>query len=926
MAARAVTELLREWFRPSGAASRRVASIVRANVVPNTTQALTRRTGRADFRGTDDEQWFNLQAAAGLYDPRFEHDSCGVSFVANIKGAASHELVLTGLRALTNLAHRGATGAEADTGDGAGILTQIPDRFLRGVFADQGIELPPPGRYAVGTAFLPTDADAVDKAKAAIEDIVVEQGLAVVGWRDVPIVPACLGATARAAMPSFQQLVVTDADSGRASAGIELDRLVLRRPQARRARAGAGPGDLLPVPVGAHPRVQGDVHHAPARRVLPRPRRRALRERHRAGAQPLLDQHLPVVAARPPVPLRRPQRRDQHGAGQRELDARPRGDARQSAPRRARAGVPDLHAGRVRHRPLRRGARAARPRRAPAAPRRADDDPPGVGERRHHGPGGAGVLPLPRRADGAVGRAGERRLHRRHRDRRRARPQRPAPEPLLGHRRRHRGDGVGGGRDRRRPGPRGAQGPAPARADVPHRHRRRAHRRRRRDQAGAGRRAPLRRVARRGSRRVRRAARPRAPGVQPRQRAAPPAAVRLHPRRAQDHRRPDGAVGGRAARLDGHRHAARRAVGSSAPAVRLLRPAVRPGHQPAARRDPRGDRHVGGVDGRPGGEPAAGGPGELPPARPAVPDHRQRRVGQDRPRQQRRRLPRAAGPPGEGSVPRRRRRPGARAGAHGDLRRGVGGHRGRRSRDRALGPQQRPRRGADPVVAADRGRAPPPRAHEAAHDGRPDRRVRRRTRGAPHGAADRLRRRGGQPVPGVRVDRGHGRRRRRPRGQRPGRDRPREGGSQLHQGVRQGRAQGDVEDGRVDGGELHRRPDLRGDRARRRARRPVLHRHGQPSRRHRARAGRPRGGGPPRHRPPEAPRGARPPPSGTGRRVPVASRGRAPPVQPDDGVQAAARHAGQALRHLQGVLGRRQRPVEAAGHAARPVRAEGRRA
>ncbi len=163
---------------------------------------------------------------AGLYDPRFEHDSCGVSFVANIKGAASHELVLTGLRALTNLAHRGATGAEADTGDGAGILTQIPDRFLRGVFADQGIELPPPGRYAVGTAFLPTDADAVDKAKAAIEDIVVEQGLAVVGWRDVPIVPACLGATARAAMPSFQQLVVTDADTGRAAAGIELDRLV----------------------------------------------------------------------------------------------------------------------------------------------------------------------------------------------------------------------------------------------------------------------------------------------------------------------------------------------------------------------------------------------------------------------------------------------------------------------------------------------------------------------------------------------------------------------------------------------------------------------------------------------------------------------------------------------------------------------------
>ncbi|MGE5209969.1 MAG: hypothetical protein ACM3MM_01825, partial [Acidobacteriota bacterium] len=88
----------------------------------------------------------------GLYDPRNEHDSCGVSFVANLKGVRSNELVLTGLKALTNMEHRGATGAEPDTGDGAGILIQVPDAFLRAVV---DFELPAAGAYAAGTAFLP---------------------------------------------------------------------------------------------------------------------------------------------------------------------------------------------------------------------------------------------------------------------------------------------------------------------------------------------------------------------------------------------------------------------------------------------------------------------------------------------------------------------------------------------------------------------------------------------------------------------------------------------------------------------------------------------------------------------------------------------------------------------------------------------------
>ena len=154
----------------------------------------------------------------GLYDPRNEHDSCGVSFVANLRGVRSNELVLTGLKALTNMEHRGATGAEPDTGDGAGILIQVPDAFLRAVV---DFELPAAGAYAAGTAFLPADAIACEKAMAAIEATVYDTGLQVLGWRDLPIDPECLGETARAAMPTFKQLFVSDPAG---STGIDLDR------------------------------------------------------------------------------------------------------------------------------------------------------------------------------------------------------------------------------------------------------------------------------------------------------------------------------------------------------------------------------------------------------------------------------------------------------------------------------------------------------------------------------------------------------------------------------------------------------------------------------------------------------------------------------------------------------------------------------
>ncbi|NEE02249.1 glutamate synthase large subunit [Phytoactinopolyspora halotolerans] len=144
-------------------------------------------------------------ARQGLYDPRFEHDACGVAFVATLDGIASHEIVRHGLTALANLDHRGASGSEPDSGDGAGILVQIPDEFFRTVV---GFDLPEPGSYAVGLAFLPDDDEQEQKAVDAIGRIAGEEGLRVLGWRDVPTTPSLVGATARSTMPRFRQLFV----------------------------------------------------------------------------------------------------------------------------------------------------------------------------------------------------------------------------------------------------------------------------------------------------------------------------------------------------------------------------------------------------------------------------------------------------------------------------------------------------------------------------------------------------------------------------------------------------------------------------------------------------------------------------------------------------------------------------------------------
>ncbi|HTN59209.1 MAG TPA: glutamate synthase subunit alpha, partial [Protaetiibacter sp.] len=163
-----------------------------------------------------------------MYNPRFEKDACGLAMVATLRGTAGHDIVTNALDALRHLEHRGAVGSDAGTGDGAGIITQIPDAFLRAV---AGFELPPVGQYAVGMAFLPLDEAAREAEKVAIGRIAVDEGLRVLGWRAVPTDPEHLGTLAREAAPAFEQLFVASEHrdaSGSPLAGIALDRQTFR--------------------------------------------------------------------------------------------------------------------------------------------------------------------------------------------------------------------------------------------------------------------------------------------------------------------------------------------------------------------------------------------------------------------------------------------------------------------------------------------------------------------------------------------------------------------------------------------------------------------------------------------------------------------------------------------------------------------------
>ena len=175
----------------------------------------------------------------GLYDPSHEHDACGVGFVAHIKGRRSHELVGQAIEVLVHLEHRGACGCDPETGDGAGILIQLPDRFLRAEAGRLGFELPEAGRYASGLVFLDQDPGTRRWQEQAFAETVQDEGQTLLGWRDVPNDPAAIGWLARGAMPVIRQAFVAAAP-GHSADAFERSLYVIRRSFENAARERGG--------------------------------------------------------------------------------------------------------------------------------------------------------------------------------------------------------------------------------------------------------------------------------------------------------------------------------------------------------------------------------------------------------------------------------------------------------------------------------------------------------------------------------------------------------------------------------------------------------------------------------------------------------------------------------------------------------------
>ncbi|MEK7386908.1 MAG: glutamate synthase large subunit, partial [candidate division NC10 bacterium] len=167
--------------------------------------------------------------AQGLYDPRHEHDACGVGFVVNIKGQKSHAIVRKALQVLMNLLHRGACGCEPNTGDGAGILLQMPDKFLRRECARLSIALPAPTEYGAGCVFLPRDPAQREKVQAVIATIAEEEGQRLLGWREVPTDDRLLGATALSVEPHIMQVFIARGPRAHDHAHFERKLYVVRK-------------------------------------------------------------------------------------------------------------------------------------------------------------------------------------------------------------------------------------------------------------------------------------------------------------------------------------------------------------------------------------------------------------------------------------------------------------------------------------------------------------------------------------------------------------------------------------------------------------------------------------------------------------------------------------------------------------------------
>jgi glutamate synthase (ferredoxin) len=185
-----------------------------------------------------------LPEKQGLYSPEFEHDACGMGFVSHIKGRKSHQIVKQALEVLVNLSHRGASGSEENTGDGAGILIQLPDNFLRKQLAEEGVPLPQVGEYGVGMIFLPQDKMKREAIRELVENTIRAEGQKLLGWRKVPINPAGIGNSALEVMPDFYQVFIEK--SKEVEQGIDFERklYLIRKKIENKIRNSEYQGDL----------------------------------------------------------------------------------------------------------------------------------------------------------------------------------------------------------------------------------------------------------------------------------------------------------------------------------------------------------------------------------------------------------------------------------------------------------------------------------------------------------------------------------------------------------------------------------------------------------------------------------------------------------------------------------------------------------
>ena len=245
-----------------------------------------------------------LPTAQGLYDPRHEHDACGVGFIADMPNRKSHAIVTKGLQILINLDHRGAVGADPKLGDGCGMLVQIPHRFFSEEMAKAGVRLPEPRLYGIGQFFMPRDEGARSDIRAIVERVVGEEGLTLLGWRDVPVDNSDLGEAVKAVEPVHSQVFLGRGPGVRDEDDFERRLYVARKVVSNAIYAAGKRRDgrvLSGLDVVPHHRLQGHGARAPARQLFPRSHGRALRERARARASALFDEHVPVLAARAPL-------------------------------------------------------------------------------------------------------------------------------------------------------------------------------------------------------------------------------------------------------------------------------------------------------------------------------------------------------------------------------------------------------------------------------------------------------------------------------------------------------------------------------------------------------------------------------------------------------------------------------------------------